>query len=128
MNNVNLIGRFAKDPDLRYSASGTAICNFVIAVRNPYKDDDGADFISCVAWQRVAELVAENHEKGNMIGVTGRLQTRSYEDNEGIMRYVSEVNVESIHFIQTITKEDEDNKSRSSAKNRNGKSNSRNRK
>lgn len=128
MNNVNLIGRFAKDPDLRYSASGTAICNFVLAVRNPYKDDgDGADFISCVAWQGVAELVAENHEKGNMIGVTGRLQTRSYEDNEGIMRYVSEVNVESIHFIQTRSKEDEDNKSKST-KNRNGKSNSRNRK
>lgn len=128
MNNVNLIGRFAKDPDLRYSASGTAICNFVLAVRNPYKDDgDGADFISCVAWQGVAELVAENHEKGNMIGVTGRLQTRSYEDNEGIMRYVSEVNVESIHFIQTRSKEDEDSKSKST-KNRNGKSNSRNRK
>lgn len=128
MNNVNLIGRFAKDPDLRYSASGTAICNFVLAVRNPYKDDgDGADFISCVAWQGVAELVAENHEKGNMIGVSGRLQTRSYEDNEGIMRYVSEVNVESIHFIQTRSKEDEDSKSKST-KNRNGKSNSRNRK
>lgn len=127
MNNVNLIGRFAKDPDLRYSASGTAICNFVLAVRNPYKDDgDGADFISCVAWQGVAELVAENHEKGNMIGVTGRLQTRSYEDNEGIMRYVSEVNVESIHFIQTRSKEDEDSKSKST-KNRNGKSNSRTR-
>lgn len=126
MNNVNLIGRFAKDPDLCYSTSGTAICNFVLAVRNPYKDDDGADFISCVAWQRVAELVAENHEKGNMIGVTGRLQTRSYEDNEGKMRYVTEVNVESIHFIQTITKEDEDNKSKST-KNRNGKSNSRTR-
>lgn len=127
MNNVNLIGRFAKDPDLRYSSSGTAICNFVLAVRNPYKDDgEGADFISCVAWQGVAELVAENHEKGNMIGVTGRLQTRSYEDNEGKMRYVTEVNVESIHFIQTITKEDEDNKSKST-KNRNGKSNSRTR-
>jgi single-strand DNA-binding protein len=101
MNQVSLIGRFAKDPELRYIASGTAICNFTLAVRNPFDKDGNADFIQCVAWGNGAELVAEKHVKGNMIGVDGRISTRNYENNEGQRVYVTEVNVNSIHLIQT---------------------------
>lgn len=101
MNSVNLVGRFAKDPDLRYSTTGTAICNFTLAVRNPYNVDGQADFIQCVAWGSAAELVAEKHIKGNMIGVDGRISTRNYENNEGNRIYVTEVNVSAVHLIQT---------------------------
>jgi single-strand DNA-binding protein len=101
MNSVSLVGRFAKDPELRYSATGTAICNFTLAVRNPFDKEGNADFIQCVAWGSGAELVAEKHEKGNMIGVDGRIATRNYENNEGQRVYVTEVNVNSIHLIQT---------------------------
>lgn len=102
MNVVNLIGRLARDPELRFTPSGTAVANFTLAVRNPFKEEgEGADFINCVAWQKGAELVAEHHEKGNMIGVEGRLQTRDYERDDGSRVYVTEVNVERIHFIQT---------------------------
>lgn len=101
MNNVNLIGRFAKDPELRYSQSGTAICNFTLAVRNPFNKDNDVDFIQCVAWQSGAEMIADKHVKGNMIGVDGRIATRNYQNNDGQTVYVTEVNVNAIHLIQT---------------------------
>lgn len=101
MNNVNLVGRHAKDPELRYTANGTAVCNFTLAVRNPFDKEGNADFIDCVAWGTGAELVAENHVKGNMMGVEGRISKRNYENNEGNMVYVTEVNVNSITLIQT---------------------------
>lgn len=101
MNKVSLIGRFTKDPELKYTPNGTAVCSFTLAVRNPYNKDNDADFIQCVAWQAGAELIAENHEKGNMIGVDGRISTRNYENNEGVRVYVTEVNISEIHLIQT---------------------------
>jgi single-strand DNA-binding protein len=101
MNNVSLVGRFAKDPELRYTPNGKAVANFTLAVRNPFDPDGNADFIQCVAWGAGAELIAEKHEKGNMIGVDGRISTRNYENNEGRTVYVTEVNVNSIHLIQT---------------------------
>lgn len=104
MNSVNLIGRLARDPELRYTQNGTAVCSFVLAVRNPYKqDEDGnyeADFINCVAWQTPAEMIAESHQKGDQLAISGRIQTRSYENNDGVMVWVTEVNAESIHFIK----------------------------
>lgn len=101
MNSVSLIGRFAKEPELRFSASGTAICNFTLAVRNPFDKEGNADFIQCVAWGSGAELIAEKHTTGNMIGVDGRISTRHYENNDNQRVYVTEVNVNSIHLIQT---------------------------
>lgn len=104
MNSVNLIGRLARDPELRYTQSGTAVCSFVLAVRNPYKQDEdgnyGADFINCVAWHVPAELIAETHRKGDQLAITGRIQTRSYENNDGDTVWVTEVNAESVHFIK----------------------------
>lgn len=104
MNSVNLVGRLARDPELRYTPNGTAVCSFVLAVRNPFRlDDDGnptADFINCVVWQKPAEMFAEGHQKGDQVAVSGRLQTRSYENNDGQMVWVTEVNVENLHFIK----------------------------
>jgi len=104
MNSVNLVGRLARDPDLRYTPNGTAVCSFVLAVRNPFRlDDDGnptADFINCVVWQKPAEMFAEGHRKGDQVAVSGRLQTRSYENKDGETVWVTEVNVENLHFIK----------------------------
>lgn len=110
MNSVNLVGRLARDPELRYTQSGIAVCSFVLAVRNPYKqDEDGnyqADFISCVAWHTPAVMIAESHRKGDQLAISGRIQTRSYENNDGDTVWVTEVNAESVHFIKP--KEDAD--------------------
>lgn len=123
MNSVNLVGRLARDPDLRYTPNGTAVCSFVLAVRNPFRlDDDGnptADFINCVVWQKPAEMFADGHRKGDQVAVSGRLQTRSYE-NDGQMVWVTEVNVENLHFIKP--KEDT-NANVSRNRNRSGKRN-----
>ena len=101
MNNVNLVGRFTRDPEMRYTSNGVAVANFTLAVRNYYKDDGkGADFIKCVVWQRPAELIAESHRQGDLIAVSGRLETRSYENKDGEMEYVTEVIVENFDFIK----------------------------
>lgn len=98
MNIVGLIGRFVRDPELRYTETGKAVCSFTLAVRNPF-DPDNADFISCVAWEKRGELIAEM-KTGALIGVAGRINTRNYENNEGKRVYITEVNVSDITFIQ----------------------------
>jgi len=123
MNSVNLVGRLARDPELMYTQSGTAVCSFVLAVRNPFKQDEdgnyGADFINCVAWQTPAEMIAETHRKGDQLAITGRIQTRSYENNDGQTVWVTEVNVENVHFIKPKD-ENGDNGKRNGNQNRNG--------
>jgi len=125
MNSVNLVGRLARDPDLRYTSNGTPVCSFVLAVRNPFRlDDDGnstADFINCVVWQKLAEMFAEGHQKGDLIAVSGRLQTRSYENNDGQTVWVTEVNVENLHFIKPKDDNGNGNGNRNRNKNGNGK-------
>ena len=85
MNSVVLIGRLAKDPDLRYTQNGKAVANFTIAVNKIYKQqgDNSADFINCVTWNKTAENLAQHQRKGNLIAVHGSIQTRSYQNNEG---------------------------------------------
>lgn len=121
MNSVNLVGRLARDPDLRYTPNGTAVCSFVLAVRNPFRlDNDGnptADFINCVAWQKAAEMFAEGHRKGDPVAISGRLQTRSYENSDGQTIWVTEVNCENIHFIKP---KDDSNGNGNRNQNRNG--------
>lgn len=108
MNNVSLVGRFTRDPELRYTPNGVAVADFTLAVRNPYKDDgEGADFIRCVVWQKPAELIAESHRQGDLIAVSGRLETRSYENDEGMTVFVTEVKVENFTFVKP--KNDEGN-------------------
>ena len=104
INSVNLTGRLTRDPELRVSQSDIAIGNFTLAVNRNFTDRNGerqADFINCVAFKKTAELLKQYVSKGSQIGVTGRLQSRSYENKEGQRVYVTEVVVENLVFLDT---------------------------
>lgn len=106
MNKVILIGRLAKDPDVKYTQSGKAVCSFTLAVdrRGKKTDTSGqptADFIPCVAWDKLAEVMGNNLSKGRRIGVEGRMQVRSYDGQDGSKRYVTEVVVNELEFLDS---------------------------
>ncbi|MGN7243272.1 single-stranded DNA-binding protein [Bacillus paralicheniformis] len=101
LNRTVLVGRLTRDPELRHTQSGQAVASFTLAVNRTFKNKNGeteADFINCVAW-RNAENIAKFLKKGSMAGVDGRLQTRSYDDQSGRRVFVTEVNVESVQFL-----------------------------
>jgi len=102
MNKVILIGRLTADPNLRYTQNGTPVTTFTLAVDKPFADKDGkrgADFIDIVAWRKLAEVVAQNITKGRLVAVEGRLQIRSYNDQNGIRRKVAEVIANEVKFL-----------------------------
>ncbi|MFS0921523.1 single-stranded DNA-binding protein [Brevibacillus sp. 179-C 1.1 NHS] len=102
MNRVILIGRLTKDPEMRYTTSGIAVTTFTLAVNRPYANQEGerqADFINIVTWQKLADLCANYLRKGRQVGVEGRLQTRSYENQEGRKVYVTEVVADRAYFL-----------------------------
>lgn len=104
LNRVVLVGRLTRDPDLRYTPSGVAVANFTVAANRPFRNQQGeqeADFINCVTWRKQAENLANYMKKGSLIGVDGRIQTRSYEGQDGKMVYVTEVLAESIQFLES---------------------------
>lgn len=101
MNTICISGRLTRDPETAMTASQTAYCRFTVAVPRPYKDANGqkqADFIPCVAWKSKSGIVAHYFKKGDIIGVTGQLQSRSYEDQNGKKRTAYEVLVNEIDF------------------------------
>ena len=100
MNRTTLVGRLTKDPELRYTPSGVATVRFTIAVNRQFKTEGQpeADFINCVAWRKTAENLANFQKKGNLIGVDGRIQTGSYEGQDGKRVYTTDVLAESIQF------------------------------
>ncbi|GIN21963.1 MAG TPA: single-stranded DNA-binding protein [Bacillus bacterium] len=103
MNRVVLVGRLTKDPDLRYTPNGVPVANFTLAVNRTFTNQQGereADFINCVVWRRPAENVANFLKKGSLAGVDGRLQTRSYDDQDGKRVYVTEVVADSVQFLE----------------------------
>lgn len=104
MNNANLVGRLTRPVDLRYTQSGIAYGSFTLAVTRKYKNKDGereADFINCVIWKKGAELLANYTQKGSFIGVSGPIQTRSYDNQQGQRVYVTEVLVENFDFLES---------------------------
>ncbi|MBO4325702.1 MAG: single-stranded DNA-binding protein [Clostridia bacterium] len=103
MNKVILIGRLARDPELRYTASNTAVCQFTVAVDRRFKSDNQpqADFIPVVAWRQTAEFVAKYFSKGNRIAITGQIQVRSWDDTEGKKRYATEVIADDVEFVES---------------------------
>lgn len=112
MNKVLLIGRLTKDPELRYTQSGTAIANFTLAVNRQFTNQDGqreADFINCVAWSKAAEFVAQYFKKGQQMALEGRLQVRSYDGNDGQRRWVTEVVTEHVEFAGSKSNGSNDN-------------------
>lgn len=101
MNNIILIGRLTKDPDLRYTQAGKAVCSFTLAVDRPYSGDKKeADFINIVVWNKVGENCAQYLSKGRKVAVQGRLQIRSYEDDKGYKKYITEVVANSVEFLE----------------------------
>src|SRR5690625_2959099 len=104
LNRVVIVGRLTRDPDLRYTSTGVAVANFTVAANRPFKNQQGeqeADFINCVTWRKQAENLTTYMKKGSLIGVDGRVQTRSYENQEGKMVYVTEILAESIQFLES---------------------------
>ena len=109
MNKVLLIGRMTKEPELRYTTSGTAVCNFTLAVDRPFTKDGNkeTDFINCQAWGKLAENCAKYLDKGKQCAVDGRLQVRSYETQDGSKRWVTEVVAERVEFLSAPSKKEE---------------------
>lgn len=104
MNKVILIGRLTKDPELRRTPTDVSVVQFTIAVNRPFQQQNGerqADFINCVAWRNQAENLAKYIKKGGQIAVEGSIQTRSYDDPNGVRRFVTEVIASQITFLES---------------------------
>lgn len=102
INRVVLVGRITKDLVLRKTASGVSVVSFTLAVNRRVKKEGqpDADFINCQAWQGVADVLHKYTKKGSLIGVEGRIQTRSYDDRSGKRVYVTEVVADSVQFLE----------------------------
>lgn len=103
INRVVLVGRLTKDPVLRKTASGASVVSFTVACTRRFKSEGqpDADFINTVAWNKTADIVAQYMHKGSLIGVEGRIQTRSYDDQTGRRVYVTEVVADSVQFLES---------------------------
>ena len=102
MNKIFLIGRLTKDPELRYTPSGAAVCSFTLAVDRRFTSQNGereADFINIVVWNKAAESSAKYLSKGRQTAVEGRLQIRSYDDKDDQRRWVTEVIADNVEFL-----------------------------
>ena len=103
INRVVLVGRLTKDPEVRFSPNGIASCRFTVAVNRTFKGQNGeqeADFINCLAWRKNAENLANFMKKGSLIGLEGRIQTGSYEGQDGKRVYTTDVVADSIQFLE----------------------------
>ncbi len=104
-NKVVLIGRLTKDPELRYTNNNLPVCSFTLAVNRPFSsqnNDRNADFINCTAWRKQAENIHRYLNKGSMVAVEGKLQTRDYMDEKiNARRYITEVVCDSVVFLDT---------------------------
>jgi len=104
INNVTIVGRITRDPELRYTPQNQAVTTFFLAVNRQFKNANGdreADFINCVIWRQQAENLANWAKKGALIGITGRIQTRNYENQQGQRVYVTEVVADSFQMLES---------------------------
>ncbi len=104
VNKVILIGNLGSDPELRYTPSGTAVCNFRLATNESYKDQTGqlverTEWHNIVTWGRLAEICGEYLRKGSRVYIEGSIQTRSYEDRDGNTRYVTEIKARDMMML-----------------------------
>ncbi|WP_423253055.1 single-stranded DNA-binding protein [Melissococcus plutonius] len=116
INNVVLVGRLTKDPDLRYTSGDSAVATFTLAVNRNFKNQNGdreADFVNCVIWRKPAETLANYACKGTLLGVVGRIQSRSYENQQGQRVYVTEVVCDNFQLLESKnTRESQNNLAR----------------
>ena len=102
MNKVSLVGRITKEPELKLTQNQIAYCNFTLAVDRKFKDANGqrqTDFINCIAWKQTATFICKYFHKGNRIGISGSIQTRSYE-KDGTKTFITEVLAEEAEFVE----------------------------
>lgn len=103
INNVVLVGRLTRDPELRFTSNGSAVATFNLAVNRNFTNQDGereADFVNCVIWRKPAETLANYAKKGTLIGVVGRIQTRDYENQQGQKVFVTEVVCDNFQLLE----------------------------
>lgn len=103
INKVILVGRITKDPELRKTQSGASVVSFTLACNRRVKQEGQpeADFINCQAWGKTAEVICQYVFKGHLLGLEGRIQTRSYDDKDGKRVYVTEVVCDSVQFLES---------------------------
>ena len=104
INNVTLVGRLTKDVELKYTPANQAVVQFTLAVNRTFKNANGereSDFINCVIWRQSAENFANFVKKGALVGITGRIQTRNYENAQGQRVYVTEVIAENFQMLES---------------------------
>ena len=104
INNVTLVGRLTKDVELKYTPANQAVAQFTLAVNRTFKNANGereSDFINCVIWRKSAENFANFAKKGALIGITGRIQTRNYENAQGQRVYITEVIAENFQMLES---------------------------
>ncbi len=109
MNKVELIGNLTRDPELTETTSGTSVCRFSIAVNRNYYGSDGerkTDFFNCVAWRGLGETIAKYCKKGHKVGITGNIETRTYEDNKGTKHNTVDIVVQDVDFLTPKTDDD----------------------
>ena len=112
INRTVLVGRLTRDPELRYTANGAAVASFTIAVNRQFTNSNGereADFINCVIWRKAAENFANFTNKGSLVGIDGRIQTRNYENQQGQRVYVTEVVVENFSLLESRSESEKRN-------------------
>ncbi len=112
MNKSILMGRLTAEPEMRYtSGNNTAVCSFKLAVNRRFKQEgqQNADFIPVVAWSKLAEFCGKYFQKGQQIAVVGRIQTRTWDDNEGKRQYVTEVVAEEAYFADSKKEQQQSN-------------------
>ena len=113
VNRAVLVGRMTRDPELRRTLQGDAVTSFTLAVNRNFTSRDGqqqADFINCVVWRKSAENVERYCSKGSLVGVEGRIQTRSYENSQGQKKYTVEVICDVDQFMETRVVNEEQSK------------------
>jgi len=101
INRVVLVGRLTKDAMLRKTQTGKSVASFTVAINRRYGQNEQADFVNCVAWEKTAEILSQYTKKGSLIGLEGRVQSRSYDDKDGKRVYVQEVVCESIQLLES---------------------------
>lgn len=113
INNVVLVGRLTKDPDLRYTSGDSAVATFTLAVNRNFKNQNGdreADFVNCVIWRKPAETLANYAHKGTLLGIVGRIQTRFYDNQQGQRVYVTEVVCDNFQLLESKNARENQNK------------------
>ena len=104
INSCHFIGNLGKDPEMKYTSAGMAICKFSIAVTEKWKDKDNTEWIWCVAFNKLAEICGEYLSKGSPVYVSGKWHTSSWDNKDGVKQYKTELTVNEMNMIGSATK------------------------